>query len=71
MQTEYDSLIENETWEITPLPENRQVITSRWCFKLKKDRDSRVLKYKARWIAHGFNLADHLPHKNTQTFSDV
>lgn len=36
MQAEYDSLIENETWELTIMPENRQVITGRWCFKLKK-----------------------------------
>ena len=54
MQEEYDSLIKNETWELTPAPENRQVITSRWCFKLKKDRDGHILKYKARWVAHGF-----------------
>ena len=40
MQAEYDSFIENETWELKAMPENRQVITSRWCFKLKKDRDS-------------------------------
>ncbi len=29
MQTEYDSLIENETWELTAMPENRQVIIDR------------------------------------------
>ncbi len=36
------------------MPENRQVITNRWCFKLKKDRKGQILKYKAIWIAHGF-----------------
>ncbi len=30
------------------MPENRQVITDRWCLKLKKDRDGQILKYKAR-----------------------
>ncbi len=54
MQAEYDSLIANETWEFTAIPENRQVITGRWCFKLKKDRDGQILKYKARWVAYGF-----------------
>lgn len=54
MQAEYGSLIENETWELTPAPENRQVITGRWCFKLKKDCNGHILKYKARWVAHGF-----------------
>ncbi len=51
MQAEYDSLIENETWKLTAIPENRQVISGRWCFKLKKDRDGQILKYKARRIA--------------------
>ena len=38
MQTEYDSLIKNETWELTAIPENRQVITGQLCFKLKKTK---------------------------------
>lgn len=36
IQSEYDSLIKNETWELTAIPGNCQVITDRWCFKLKK-----------------------------------
>ena len=48
MQAEYDSFIENKTWELTPMPENQQVIISQWCFKLKKDRYGRILKYKAQ-----------------------
>lgn len=54
MQAKYNSLIKNETWELISLPENQQVITGRWCFKLKKDCNSQILKYKARWVAHGF-----------------
>ncbi len=54
MQIEYDSLIENETWEHKAMPENRQVITGRWRFKLKKDRDGQILEYKARWVAYSF-----------------
>lgn len=54
MQVEYDSLIKNETWELTPALENRQVITGRWCFKFKKDCNDLVLKYKARWVDHSF-----------------
>ena len=48
MQAEYNSLIENETWELTAMPKNRQVITGRWCFKLKKDRNNQIMKYKVR-----------------------
>ncbi len=44
IQAEYNSLIENKTWELTSMPENRQVITGRWCFKLKKDCNRQILK---------------------------
>ena len=69
MQAEYDSLIENETWELTPMPENRQVITGRWCFKLKKDRNGDILKYKARWVAHGFKQEEGIDF--VETFAAV
>ena len=65
MQTEYDTLIKNGTWELTAMVENRQVITGRWCFKLKKDRDSQILKYKARWVAHGFKQEESIDFVGT------
>lgn len=34
--------------------ENRQVIISQLGFKLKKDCNEDIFKYKARWVAHGF-----------------
>ncbi len=69
MQAEYDSLMENETWEITPLPENRQVMTGQSFFKLKKDRDGRVLKCKARWVAHGLKQQEGIDFM--ETFAEV
>ena len=47
MQAEYDSLIDNETWKPTSEPENQHVITGQCCFKLKKDYNGHILKYKA------------------------
>ncbi len=60
IQAEYDTLIENKTWELTSMLENRQVIIGQWCFKLKKDRKRQILKYKARWIAHGFKQVERV-----------
>ncbi len=34
--------------------ENRQVINSQQGFKLKKNRNGHILRYKARCVAHGF-----------------
>ena len=69
MQAEYDSLMENETWELIPAPENRQIITGRWCFKLKKDRNGHIIKYKARWVAHGFKQEEGVDF--VETFAAV
>ncbi len=31
-----------------------RAITDRWCFKLKKNCNNPILKYKARWVTHVF-----------------
>jgi hypothetical protein len=55
MKREFNSLVENQTWDLVKRSEiNQQVITGRWTYKLKKDRDGNPIRYKARWVAHGF-----------------
>ena len=41
MKREHDSLIENGNWEVV----GANIITGKWCFKLKKDRFGNALKY--------------------------
>ena len=53
IQSEYDSLIENQTWELTDLPPDRKVLTGRWVFRLKYGLDGEIRKFKARWVVHG------------------
>ena len=65
METEYQSLVENETWTLERAPTDRKVITSRWVFKIKKDRDGKVLKYKARWVVHGYKQKEGLDYLDT------
>lgn len=48
MQTEYISPIKNKIYKLMPMLENRQVIMGQCCFKLKKDCNKKILKYKAR-----------------------
>ncbi len=65
MESEYNSLIENGTWEVVSPPTEANVITGRWVFRLKKDRFGNVLKYKARWVAHGYKQKEGLDYVNT------
>lgn len=54
IRAEYDFFIKNETWELITTPKNQQIVTSSEYFKLKKDYNSNIFKYKARQIAHDF-----------------
>ena len=67
MESEYNSYIENSTWEVVSPPNEANIITGRWIFKLKKDRFGNVLKYKARWVAHGYKQKEGLDDINTFT----
>ena len=30
MESEYNSLLENDTWDLAPPPENKNVVSSKW-----------------------------------------
>ena len=51
---EYNSLIENKTWELVVLPHGQKAIGCKWVFKLKHDVDGRVKCFKARLVAKGY-----------------
>lgn len=55
MKSEYDSLLQNETWILVEKPENQRVIDNKWVFKLKKNPDDTIERYKARLVCRGFN----------------
>lgn len=45
----------NNTWTLVSRPKNKQVIDSKWVFKIKENPDGTVNKFKARLVARGFN----------------
>ena len=47
MDSEYNSLMENKTWELVELPPGRSAIGSKWVFKVKYKNDGRVERFKA------------------------
>ncbi|CAI7912196.1 unnamed protein product [Closterium sp. NIES-54] len=54
MDAEFNSLIENETWELVELPEGRRPISSKWVFKVKSGADGALERFKSRLVAKGF-----------------
>jgi len=54
MQTEMDSIHQNNTWVLSVLPSGHKAIGLKWVFKVKRDPDGNVVKHKARLVAKGY-----------------
>ena len=52
--SEYQSLMENETWKLVKLPTGRKPVGCKWIFKMKCTSDGKVECYKARLVAKGY-----------------
>ena len=54
MNEKYNSLQDNEVWELVPLPKGTKPIGCRWIFKTKQDANGNMERYKACLMAKGF-----------------
>jgi hypothetical protein len=55
MDSEIDSIENNNTWILTTLPEGANVIGVKWIYKTKYNEKGEVEKYKARLVAKGYS----------------
>lgn len=69
MENEYDSLIKNDTWSLTTLPEGRNLIKNKWIYKVKLRIDGSVDRYKARLVVKGCSQREGVDY--SETFSPV
>ena len=69
MDEEYNSLIENNTWELVDRPKDRPVIPVRWLYRIKQDENGRITRYKARFVAKGYAQMYGIDYD--ETFSPV
>ncbi|CAI7826026.1 unnamed protein product, partial [Closterium sp. NIES-53] len=54
VKEEYDSLVENETWELCELPPRKKAISSKLIFRHKYGPDGELTHYKSMLVAKGF-----------------
>ncbi|CAI7818465.1 unnamed protein product [Closterium sp. NIES-53] len=54
VKEEYDSLLENETWELCELPLAKKAISSKLIFRHKYGPDGELTRYKSRLVEKGF-----------------
>jgi hypothetical protein len=65
MTEEYQSIIKNDVWEIVPRPKSKDVVSSKWLFKMKHVADGSIEKYKARFVARGFSQKEGIDYEET------
>ena len=54
MNSEYKSLMKNETWDLVEPPVGKNIVGSKWVYKTKRDSHGQVDRYKARLVAQGY-----------------
>ena len=69
MNSEFSSLMKNDTWELVPPPEDKNIVGSKWVFKVKRDANGRVDRYKARLVAQGYSQMKGVDYE--EVFSPV
>ena len=66
MMEEYQSIMNNDVWDIVPKPERKSVVSSKWIYKIKHTADgTSIEKYKARFVARGFSQKEGIDYEET------
>ena len=65
MKEEYDSLMQNKTWTLTHLPKGRKALKSKWVYKLKRNSNGSVQRYKARLVIKGYSQVAGVDYNET------
>jgi hypothetical protein len=69
LEAEYNSLMNNETWELVPPPEGSNIVGSKWVLKVKRDANGNVDRHKARLVAQGYSQTQGIDYE--EVFSPV
>ena len=69
MKDEFNSLLKNNTWELVPRPIDKNVVGSRWVFKVKRNENGLVERFKARVVAKGYTQTHGIDY--SEVFSPV
>jgi hypothetical protein len=65
MTKEYQSIMNNDVWDIVPRQEGNFVVTSKWIYKIKHVADGSVEKYKETFVARGFSQVEGIDYDDT------
>src|SRR5215470_1576319 len=67
MQEEIDVHHRNGTWSVCSLPPNRKAIGCHWVYKIKRNADGSIERFKARLVVKGYS--EHKDFDFYETFA--
>ena len=62
MKDELATLTKNNTWELISPPTDRTIVGCKWIFKVKRNSDGSISRYKERLVSMGFNQKHDLDY---------
>ncbi|CAM8972195.1 unnamed protein product [Rhodiola kirilowii] len=65
MKKELSALQLNNTWTFMPLPHDKNLVGSKWIFRIKGHSDDTIERYKARLVAKGFTQEEGYDYNKT------
>ena len=69
IKSEYSSLTKNDTAELVPPREGKNIVESRWVLKVKCNEDGSRDHFEARLVAQGFSQVEGVDYQ--EVFSPV
>ena len=64
MDEEFDSLVSNETFTLTMVPPNREIVGGKWVYTIKSGPNDEET-YKARYVAKGYSQVPGVDYHET------
>ena len=65
MIEEYQSILQNDVWDIVSRSKDKSVVSFKWLYKIKYAADGSIEKHKARFVARGFSQKESIDYKET------
>jgi hypothetical protein len=65
MNEEYRSLMENDTWDLVPLPKGKKLFRCKWVYITKYASNGSVERHKARLVDKGFSQVEGIDYNET------
>lgn len=50
-----DQIVKNETWELVPRPQEKNIIGTKWVFRNKMNEQGEVVRNKERLVCKGYS----------------